>query len=170
MKIRSETSNYVQHRTILNVFSLLYFLFLACFLFLFIFGCVHAGFLQLQRAGATLCCSVRASHCGGFSCCRAWALATRASVVVARRLHQLWLAGFISCGSWALERRLSSCGARAQLLRGMWDLPGPGLKLVSPALTGGFSATAPPGKPLYFHITYSKLFSSSKISQTNTIH
>ena len=44
-------------------------------------------------------------------------------------------------------RRLSSCGSRAQLLRGMWDLPRPGLKPVSPALAGGFSTTAPPGKP-----------------------
>ena len=44
-------------------------------------------------------------------------------------------------------RRLSSCGARAQLLRGMWDLPRPGLEPVSPALAGRFSTTAPPGKP-----------------------
>ena len=28
-------------------------------------------------------------------------------------------------------RRLSSCGSRAQLLRGMWDLPRPGLEPVS---------------------------------------
>ena len=56
--------------------------------------------------------------------------------------------GFSSCGSRALERRLSSCGARAQLLCGMWDLPGPELKPVSPALAGGFLTTAPPGKPL----------------------
>ena len=56
--------------------------------------------------------------------------------------------GFSSCGSRALERRLSSCGARAQLLHGMWDLPGPGLKPVSPALAGGFSTTVPPGKSL----------------------
>ena len=44
-------------------------------------------------------------------------------------------------------RWLSSCGSRAQLLRGMWDLPRPGLKPVSPALAGRFSTTAPPGKP-----------------------
>ena len=44
-------------------------------------------------------------------------------------------------------RRLSRCGSRAQLLRGMWDLPRPGLEPVSPALTGRFSTTAPPGKP-----------------------
>ena len=44
-------------------------------------------------------------------------------------------------------RRLSSCGSRAQVLRSMWDLPRPGLKPVSPALAGGFSTTAQPGKP-----------------------
>ena len=44
-------------------------------------------------------------------------------------------------------RRLSSCGSRAQLLRGMWDLPRPGLEAVSPALAGRLSTTAPPGKP-----------------------
>ena len=44
-------------------------------------------------------------------------------------------------------RRLSSCGSRALLLRGMWDLPRPGLEPVSPALAGRFSTTAPPGKP-----------------------
>ena len=43
--------------------------------------------------------------------------------------------------------RLSNCGSRAQPLRGMWDLPGPGIEPVSPALAGRFSTTAPPGKP-----------------------
>ena len=55
-------------------------------------------------------------------------------------------AGFSSCGSWALQHRLSSCGAWAQLLCGIWDLPGPGLEPVSPALAGGSLTTAPPGK------------------------
>ena len=45
-------------------------------------------------------------------------------------------------------RRLSNCGPRAQLLRGMWDLPRPGLEPASPALAGRLSTTAPPGKPL----------------------
>ena len=45
-------------------------------------------------------------------------------------------------------RRLSNCGSRAQLLRGMWDPPRPGLEPMSPALAGRFSTTAPPGKPL----------------------
>ena len=44
-------------------------------------------------------------------------------------------------------RRLSNCGSRAQLLRGTWDLPRPGLEPASPALAGRFSTTAPPGKP-----------------------
>ena len=44
-------------------------------------------------------------------------------------------------------RRLSSCGSRAQLLCGMWDLPRPGLEPMSSALAGRFSTTAPPGKP-----------------------
>ena len=44
-------------------------------------------------------------------------------------------------------RRLSNCGSWAQLLRGMWDLPRPGLEPVSPALAGRFSTTSPPGKP-----------------------
>ena len=47
-------------------------------------------------------------------------------------------------------RRLSSCGSRAQSLRGMWDLPRPGLEPVSPALAGRFSTTAPPGNSLPF--------------------
>ena len=44
-------------------------------------------------------------------------------------------------------RRLSNRGPRAQPLRGMWDLPRPGLEPVCPALAGRFSTTAPPGKP-----------------------
>ena len=51
-------------------------------------------------------------------------------------------------------RRLSNCGSQAHLLRGMWDLPGPGLEPVSPALAGRFSTTEPPGKPLDIFIYY----------------
>ena len=53
-----------------------------------------------------------------------------------------------SCGSRALEHRLSSCGAQTQLLRGMWDLPGPGLEPMSPASAGGLLTTVPPAKSL----------------------
>ena len=116
--------------------------------FIFYFGCVGssllcAGFLQLRRVGATLCCGAQASHCGGLSSCGAWALGVRASVVAACKLS--------SCGMRALEHAdFSSCGARAQLLHSMWDLSGPGFEPVSPALAGGFLTTAPPGKSYYF--------------------
>ena len=101
-------------------------------------GCIGVfvasrGFLWLPQAGTTLCCGVWASHCGGFFCWQS---------LSSRR------AGFSRCGSRAVERRLSIGGARAQLLHGMWDLPGPGLKPVSPALAGGFLTTEPPGKPM----------------------
>ena len=65
----------------------------------------------------------------------------RASVVVAR--------GLSSCGSWALEHRLSSCGARALLLHDTWDLPGPGIEPLFPALAGGFLTTATREIPIY---------------------
>ena len=87
---------------------------------------------------ATLRRSARASHHSGLSCCGARALGAQASEVVGHRLS--------SCGLWALEHGLSSCGTRAYLLRRTWDLPGPGLEPVSPALAGGFLTTAPPGK------------------------
>ena len=44
----------------------------------------------------------------------------------------------------ALEHRLGSCGA--QLLLGMWDLPGLGNKPEAPALAGRFFTTEPPGR------------------------
>ena len=69
---------------------------------------------------------------GGHSSSRCAGLTAAASLVAEHRLQM---------------RRLSSCGSRAQLLRGMWDLPRPGLEPVSPALAGRFSTTAPPGKP-----------------------
>ena len=47
-------------------------------------------------------------------------------------------------------RRLSSCGSRAQSLRGTWDPPRPGPEPVSPALAGRLPTTAPPGKPTRF--------------------
>ena len=47
-------------------------------------------------------------------------------------------------------RRLSSCGPPAQLPRGMWDPPRPGLEPASPALAGRLSTTAPPEKPYGF--------------------
>ena len=56
--------------------------------------------------------------------------------------------------------RLSSCGSWAQLLRGTWDLPRPGLEPVSPALAGRLSTTAPPGKPCMYLFKLECLFFS----------
>ena len=77
-----------------------------------------------------------------FSSCGKWGpllIAVRGPLIIAASLveeHRLQ------------KHRLSSCGLRAQLLRGMWDPPRPGPEPVSPALAGRFSTTAPPGKPL----------------------
>ena len=96
-------------------------------------------FIYLFLAVLGLCFCARA-----FSSCGEWGplfiavrgpLTIRASLDVEHRLQ---------------THRLSSCGSRAQLLRGMWDLPRPGLKPVSPPLAGRLSTTAPPGKPPFF--------------------
>ena len=74
-----------------------------------------------------------------------WPLTVAASLVAEHRLQ---------------TRRLSGRGSWAQLLRGMWDLPKPGLEPVSPALAGRVSTTAPPGKPAvpYFLFLVEKKF------------
>ena len=98
-----------------------------------------------------LCCCIdfslfagsRASHCGGLSFCEA---------------QSPGYSGFRSCGAWAPdelrscgsqapEHRLNRCGAWAELLCGMWDLPGPGVESVSLALAGG-------GEAPIFHILH----------------
>ena len=119
------------------------------FIYLFIFGCIGVfvaarGLSLVAGEQALLCCGAQASHCGGFSCCGARTLGVQASVVAAR--------GLSSCGSRAVESRFSSCGARAYLLRGMWDLPGPGIEPTTSALAGRFLTTAPPGKSQYDHV------------------
>ena len=43
----------------------------------------------------------------------------------------------------------------------MWDLPGPGLEPMSPALAGGFLTTAPPGKSQDLTLYYVYLLSFS---------
>ena len=59
----------------------------------------------------------------------------------------LTIAASLVAGHRLQTCRLGNCGSRAQLLRGMWDPPRPGLEPVCPALAGRFSTTAPPGKP-----------------------
>ena len=74
--------------------------------------------VAVSKSYTSLQCT--ASHCSGFSCCRAQAVG-----------H----VGF------------STCGAGALLFRGMWGLPRSGIEPVSLALQGRFLLTGPPGKP-----------------------
>ena len=61
----------------------------------------------------------------------------------------------------------------------MWDLSGPGLEPVSPALAGGFLTTVPPGKPpeslkkklpVVEGITKLVSFSGSTVERTEYLH
>ena len=81
--------------------------------------CCAWAFPSCWGWGLLSVCCVQASHCSGFSCCKAWALGGK---------------GFHICGS------------RTQLPRSMWNLPGPGIKPMSPALAGRLSTTGPPGR------------------------
>ena len=83
---------------------------------------------QLWWAGDTFCCGARSSQCGGFSCCEAQDLGHVASVATDPGLY--------STGSAVVVHGLSC----------LWDLPGPGIKSMAPALAGGFLSTAPPEK------------------------
>ena len=111
--------------TTLNLFMIVLILFLHWALRrTLIFGCVGSSF----RARALS------------SCCKGGPL-----FIAVRGLFTV--AAPPVAGHRLQTRRLSSCGSRAQLLRGKWDPPRPGLEPVSPALAGRLSTTAPPGKP-----------------------
>ena len=117
------------HDTICKVFFFFFFksrlFFLFCFVLFFLFTAV-LGLHFCARAFSS--CGKR----GPLFIAVRGPFTVMASLVAEHRLQ---------------TRRLSSCGSRAQLLRGMWDLPRPGLEPVSPALAGRFLTTAPPGKP-----------------------
>ena len=58
--------------------------------------------------------------------------------------HGVW-----ALGMWvsvAMALRLSCCGTSAKLSGDIWDLTGPGIKPMSPALEGRFLTTGPPEK------------------------
>ena len=112
----------------------IFFLYKLFFPFIYLFIYFWLRWVFIAACGLSV---VAAS--GGYSSLWCTGLGTRASVFVAY--------GLSSCGLQALECRLSSCVAWALLLCSTWDLPGPGLEPVSPALAGGFLTTAPPGKP-----------------------
>ena len=123
------------------LFSTFVVLFLHFILFFFIFF-IYFIFLFMAVLGLRF-------YARAFSNCSKWGplfIAVRGPLTIAASLaaeHRLQ-----TC-------RLSNCGSRAQLLRGMWDPPRPGLEPVSPALAGRFSTTAPPGKPpLHFILIF----------------
>ena len=82
--------------------------------------------------------------CRCFSSCGEWGLLSSCVFRLLTAVPSLVVghAGFSSC---------STCGKRAQLLQGMCNLPGPGIKPTSLALAGRFFTTEPPGKPLRLH-------------------
>ena len=92
-------------------------------------------FFYLRMCWVFVFCARAFSSCG-----------KRGSLFIAVR-GPLTIAASLVAGHRLQTRRLSSCGSWAQPLRGMWDLPRPGLEPVSPALADRFSTTAPPGKP-----------------------
>ena len=96
---------------------------------------LHRFFSNCNEQSLLFSCGAQAS----FSCCSAQGLRCADFVPEAP--------GLSSCGSQALEHRLSSCGTRAELFHGMWDLPGSGIDPMSLALTGEFFNAEPPGKP-----------------------
>ena len=77
------------------------------------------------------CCCVQA-----FSSCGEWGLLLRGIGFSLQRLLLLQTMG-------SRVQGLSSCSAQAYLLRGMWDLPAPGIEPMSLALPGRFLTTAP---------------------------
>ena len=167
------------HLDILFYFILFLFIFkiIYLFIYLFIYFYFWLCWVFVSVRGLSLVAASgghSSSRCAGLSLSRPlllWSTGSRrvGSVVAARGFQNTGsvavVCGLSSCGLWALERRLSSYGVRAQLLHGMWDLPGPGLEPVSPALAGRFSTTAPPGKPwiFYFLIYRNKTFTMQQI-------
>ena len=59
----------------------------------------------------------------------------------------LWRLSCREAHAHALGTWLSSCDAQALLLLSICSLPGPGVKLMSPALAGGFQPLDPQGSP-----------------------
>ena len=117
-------------------------------------SCLYLAKLFFFLAASGLCCCTLAfSSCGKWGYSLLWCAGFSLRWLLLLQSTGSRCTGLSSCGSRAPERRLSSCGTRAQLLRGMGDPPGPGLEPVFPALAGGFLTTAPPGKPtlLNFH-------------------
>ena len=101
------------------------------YLFLTVLGlhCCVQVFSNCNEQGQLSSCSALASCCSVFSYWRAQAVGAQASVVVVHGLvvaaHGLWSSGWVL---WHMGF-VAPC---------VWDLPGPGIKPMSPALAGRF--------------------------------
>ena len=92
-----------------------------------------------------------------FVCC-AWAFSSCSEQgLLFTAIHRLLVVASRGGFSWGAQAlgvralvcavcRLSSCGAQALLLLGMWNLLGPRIEPVPPALADGFLSIVPPGK------------------------
>ena len=108
--------------------------------YLFIFGCTgsfcYVWFSLVSARGLLSSCSGRTSSCSGFSC--SWSTGSG---------HM----GFISCG------------VHGYLLRDMWNIPGAGIELMSPALAGRFLYTEPQGSSTPKSLIENFLYSRSHV-------
>ena len=93
-----------------------------------LYGYVRLSLFAERGSYSLVVMRTQALHCNVFSFCGAMALGMWAAVVAALTLR--------SYGAWAW------------LLRGMRDLPRPGIESSSPALAGRFFTAEPPGKPV----------------------
>ena len=91
--------------------------------------CCIQTFSICSKWGASFSGAVQRLLCDGLPCCGAWAQGLQALV-------------FSVCG-------LSSFDAGALLPSGLCDLPGPGIKSVSPELTGRFLTTGQLEKSIF---------------------
>ena len=88
---------------------------------------VHRLPLVVVRGGYSSLCSAQSSHC--------------TPLVAEHRIPGTW-------ASTAAARGPSSCGTRAYLLHGLWNISRLGIEPMSLALQGEFLSTEPPGKSL----------------------
>ena len=94
-------------------------------------NCCKRAFSSCGERGLLSGCGMTASHCSGFSCCRAWGLGMRAVVAAVHGLSC-----FMECAVFL----------------------GPGIEPVSLALQDGFLTTGPPGKSLLLHFNSNHQF------------
>ena len=91
--------------------------------------CSHLCFPTLSFSFMQLIDTIFKNHLFIYGCAGSLLLCRLSLVAVIGSYSSLWRAGF-----------------SLQLLHGMQDLPGSGIKPMSPVLVGGFLTTGPPGK------------------------